>query len=347
MSRSAILVLCAVSAVLSANPAAPASLMEEYKKWKALYNIQPPDNTPANTQADTMMFSNFKRSYEEVMEHNKATPPPLYQKALNQFAGSPPPRGYEHTTSSLSHAPPPRPAAPLATEIDWRLRGAVSPVKNQGDGSTCWSFSAAEAIEGQNVLSAKNPLISLSNQYIIDCIHKGGDSCNTETNTMTMAFDFLKASGGQIYTYASYPYVDGECVFWNPAHGCHINATDKFAPNLYVTGYVHTIVGNETSLMEAVNVGPVAVAIDASSINLYAGGIYNGKCGNTKADLDHAVLVVGYGTDKGVDYWSVKNSWGATWGEQGYLRMIRGKNICGIAEDASYPTVSNKKNSTF
>merc|ERR1712151_1000840 len=131
---------------------------------------------------------------------------------------------------------------------------------------------------------------------------------------------------------SSYPYkaVGGSCK----ASSC-----DVAIPQGGVTGY-KDVTGGEAGLASAVQQQPVSVAIEADqmSFQLYNGGVMTGSCGT---QLDHGVLVVGYGTDSGKQYWKVKNSWGASWGESGYIRMVRGQNQCGIANQPSYPVVAS------
>ena len=218
---------------------------------------------------------------------------------------------------------------PLAS-VDWRDMGAVTPVKNQKQCGSCWAFSATGAIEGQHFLKTKQ-LVSLSEQNLIDCSGSWGNhGCNG--GNMFKAFNYTRDNGG-IDTEESYPYgaVNGTCRF---------SAKSKGAT---VTGYVRIPFGDESALMEAVTkVGPIAVAIDASdtTFHQYSGGVYYNPVCSTR-NLDHAVLVVGYGTLlTGQDYWLVKNSWGADWGMDGYIRMARNKNNhCGIVTSAVYPTV--------
>merc|ERR1712127_992705 len=125
---------------------------------------------------------------------------------------------------------------------------------------------------------------------------------------------------------------------------CKASSCSTCIPKGGVTGY-KDVSGGESGLMSAVEQQPVSVAIEAdqSLFQLYNGGVMTGSCGT---QLDHGVLVVGFGTDSGSEYWKVKNSWGASWGENGYIRMIRGQNQCGLANSASYPTVSSEEVST-
>jgi cathepsin L len=219
----------------------------------------------------------------------------------------------------------------IGATCDWRQAGAVTPIKNQGQCGSCWSFSTTGSTEGAHFLSTNN-LVSLSEQNLVDCSKaEGNQGCNG--GLMTQAFEYIIKNDG-IDTEASYPYkgVDGTCKF----SASNVGAT--------ISSYKSIATGSETSLASsASSIGPISVAIDAShsSFQFYRSGVYyEAACSSTQ--LDHGVLVVGLGTDSASnrDFYLVKNSWGPSWGESGYIQMSRNRNNnCGIATMASYPIV--------
>ena len=217
----------------------------------------------------------------------------------------------------------------LPDSIDWREKGAVTGVKDQGSCGSCWAFSTIAAVEGVNQLATGN-LISLSEQELVDCDRKINQGCNG--GDMDYAFQFIIKNGG-IDSEEDYPYTgkDGKCDSYRQNNA-------KVAS---IDGYEDVPINNEKALQKAVASQPVSVAIEAGGYDfqLYTSGIFTGSCGT---DLDHGVAAVGYGSENGVDYWIIKNSWGDYWGEKGYVRMQRNvkakTGLCGIAMEASYPT---------
>jgi len=212
---------------------------------------------------------------------------------------------------------------------DWRTKNAVTQVKNQEQCGSCWSFSTTGSVEGCHALST-GKLVSLSEQNLMDCsTSEGNQGC--DGGLMTLAFEYIMTNDG-IDTEASYPYTaeDGTCQY---------NAANSGAT---IDGYYNVTSGDENDLLSKGTSGPVSVAIDASqnSFQFYSSGVYSDPgCGNGIANLDHGVLVVGWGSESnGTDYWIVKNSWGADWGLSGYIWMARNdNNMCGIATMASIP----------
>jgi C1A family cysteine protease len=216
----------------------------------------------------------------------------------------------------------------LASEVDWVAAGAVTPVKNQGQCGSCWSFSTTGGLEGAWEI-ASGSLVSVSEQQFVDC-SKQNSGCNG--GLMDYAFSF--AEGVSLCSEASYPYTaaDGTCA----PGGCTV-----VIPKGGVTAYTD-VDKTEAALVSALNQQPVSIAIEAdkSAFQSYSSGVLQDLCGT---QLDHGVLAVGYGVDAGVKYWKVKNSWGGSWGESGYIRLLRGKGgmgECGILSSASYPTVN-------
>lgn len=320
-----LIVLCAVILVSGSNTDG------EWRLWKARYG--------KNYETDLEELHRrtvWEANNKYVEEHNKNAKTWGFTVSMNEFADM---DGAEFAKVYNGYLGVPMrqesrdlyvsSGAPLADTVDWRTKGVVTGVKNQGQCGSCWSFSATGSLEGQHAIKT-GQLVSLSEQQLVDCSTKfGNQGCNG--GLMDDAFKYIKAIGGDD-TEQSYPYTakDGKCHF-NPAN---------IGANL--TGYKDIPTKDCATLKDAAaNVGPISVAMDASHISfqLYHSGVYSSIfCSQTK--LDHGVLVVGYGkTDSGEDYWIVKNSWGSSWGMKGYFNMKMADNKCGICTQASYPTV--------
>jgi len=212
----------------------------------------------------------------------------------------------------------------IADAVDWRTKGAVTPIKNQGQCGSCWAFSTTGSTEGVTFIKT-GKLPSASEQQLVDCSGSYGNY-GCDGGLMDSAFQYIIANKG-IDSESSYPYTaqDGTCAF-NPAN---VVAT--------LTSYRDVTSQSEPALQSSITARPTSVAIDAShsSFQFYQSGVYyEPSCSPTQ--LDHGVLAVGYDTSAG--YYIVKNSWGTDWGNQGYIWMSLGKNNnCGIATMSSYP----------
>ena len=222
----------------------------------------------------------------------------------------------------------------ISYSVDWRERNAVTNVKNQGECGSCWSFSSTGSIEGINAINFRR-LHNVSEQQLMDCsTEEGNQGC--EGGTMDNAFKYVINNNG-LCSEEDYPY-QGE------QGSCQENQCNNV---VNISDYSDIEQNNEHILMRAVSQQPISVAIQAnvSSFKFYRSGVYQDpQCGD---QLDHGVLIVGYGTDRfqGLDYWIVKNSWGPEWGDNGYIKILRNydqseSGMCGIASQPSFPIVN-------
>jgi len=293
----------------------------------------------SSKQEEQARFAAFKGNYAFIERVNAQGKP--YTLAVNEFADQTPQEfgagrlGLSSRKATWTRGAPHLgtdrySGAPLADAVDWVAKGAVTPPKNQGQCGSCWAFSTTGSLEGAWQI-ATGKLVSLSEQQLVDCDKDGNSGCSG--GDMDTAYKFLENQ--TTCTEASYPYAskDGkQCL----APNCKVGI-----PKGGITGYKDVPQDDTNALMEAVAQQPVSVAIEADQMafQMYQKGIITKECG---AKLDHGVLIVGYGTENGTDYWKVKNSWGASWGEGGYVRIERGvpkAGECGIKSEPTYPVV--------
>ena len=221
----------------------------------------------------------------------------------------------------------------LPNAVDWTVLGKTTAVKDQGYCGSCWSFSAAEAIESAWAIR-KGQLLTLSEQQLVDCSKKYGNmGCNG--GLMDSAFHYVMDNG--LCLESAYPYTSGKS---SAAGTCQSTCV----PAVTISGCADTTPNNQIVLKEAVSLGPVSIAIQADSkiFQSYTSGIITGtSCGQT---LDHGVVITGYSSENNIMYWKVRNSWSASWGEAGYVRIERSEKTndagtCGIAMQPSFPIV--------
>jgi hypothetical protein len=207
---------------------------------------------------------------------------------------------------------------PIANDIDWVSKGAVTPVKDQGRCGSCWAFSATAAIESYAQLAGKG-LKVLSAQQINSCDKRDGgcNGGNTET-----AYQYVKGAGG-IELDSDYPYTSGG----GQTGSCKFNS-GRIA--ISINGY-QSVSRGESALKTAMNAGPASLCLAASSWQSYSGGILS-HCDN---QVDHCVQGTGY---SGSSYWKIRNSWGTGWGESGFIRLAQGSDLCKVSDDTTYPT---------
>ncbi len=211
-----------------------------------------------------------------------------------------------------------KPLDSLPKTVDWRTSGIVSAVKDQGHCGSCWAFASTAVIES-HVAKATGLLFDLSVQQIAMCApnpDKCGGTGGCAGSTAELAFDYLSNSKG---IYQEYQYSYGS--FYGADYACALPSSG--APVATIGGFVQLPENNYTALMNAVaQLGPIAVSVDASTFHAYTSGVHDG-CNQVNPDINHAVTLVGYGTENGQDYWLIRNSWNPLYGEAGYIRIKR------------------------
>jgi C1A family cysteine protease len=315
-----------------------ASLLNRQDEWSEFTGfLKKFEKKYESLEALEKRFDIFRKNLKEIFEHNSIRER-NYTMGVNQFTDLTPEEfkadyagGLLLKKSSCKAYVPIGKAVP--DSWDWREHGAVTPVKNQGQCGSCWSFSANGAMESAWAIKT-NDIVSISEQQLVDCSKKYGN-LGCKGGLMDNAFQYAIDNG--MCSEESYPYTSGVKKSGGSCQSCkpvvEINACSDVPPN------------NQVALKEAVAlVGPISIALDAETklFQSYKSGVITSdSCGT---NLDHGVLIVGYGEEDGIKYWLVKNSWGVSWGDDGYIKIERGESvndagICGIAMQPSFPIV--------
>jgi len=284
-------------------------------------------------------YETFKANTLDIFAHNN-NPASTWTRGINKFTGmtwselvgGPIMEPQDCSATTRSVVPPPKVAIP--SSFDWTTTGVITPVKDQKDCGSCWTFSTTGCLEAYWSLYTNTTPTMLSEQQLVDCAQDfGNQGCSG--GLPSNAFEYITEVGG-LNTENAYPYegMDEECSF-----------DEKNIGAIVFGGSVNITEGDENTILNTVGtIGPVSVAFQVTSdFFSYTSGVYVGTtCTASTQTVNHAVLAVGYGTDaaSGLDYWKVKNSWGPDWGEAGYFLIERGVNMCGIAECASYPNMT-------
>jgi len=300
---------------------------EAWGLWKLRQKKQYRSDAEENYRRDI-----FARNKKAIIGHNKlfAEGKESYSKGLNQFS--------DWTQEEFLNILGNFKAADNQTEIeaivfdedvdvpaqkDWRESGAVCEIKNQGHCGSCWAFAAVAALEGAHKIST-GVLTDLSEQQLVDCSYRYGNQ-GCEGGWPLKALQYVRDNQG-LDTEESYPYM-------TQMGYCHYNR--KYVGSLIKQIYRIQTGSEESLAMCIAGYGPIAVAVDATEMAHYSGGIFNNIRCNPN-NLNHAVTVVGYTKDS----WLIKNSWSTGWGEQGYMRLARNKgNMCGVAMNGVFPVV--------
>ncbi|KAM9854940.1 pro-cathepsin H [Aulostomus maculatus] len=277
------------------------------------------------------IFSENKRKIDKHNEGNHS-----FTMALNQFSDM----TFSEFRKSFLWSEPQNCSAtkgkysssngPYPDSVDWRKKGKyVTDVKNQQNCGSCWTFSTTGCLESVTAI-ATGKLVPLSEQQLVDCAQDfNNHGCNG--GLPSQAFEYIMYNKG-LMTETDYPYTafEGICKY-------HAELAAAFVKDVMnITEY------DEMGMVDAVATrNPVSFAFEVTSDFMhYEQGVYTStKCHSTPDQVNHAVLAVGYGEENGISYWIVKNSWGTSWGMDGYFLIERGKNMCGLAACASFPVV--------
>jgi len=288
-------------------------------------------------------FQIFRENFARVEEHNKMTGS-SYSRGVNRWSDLTQEeweeaylRGYKRMGVERNGSTSQGQVGDLPDRVDWRELGAVTPVKNQGRCGSCWAHSMTQQIESYTAITT-GTLVELSTQQVTSCapntVNCGGTG-GCQGSTPPLGYNYVQLFGQVSET--DYPYISGTTT---QTESCQYSL-DSIKPVASITGYNNLPPNDQAAIMEHIaKVGPLSISVAANTFKDYHGGVFTGCDYNEDIQLNHAVQLVGYGTDyspAGVkDYWLVRNSWGEDWGEGGYIRILRESSPqCGIDSSTS------------
>jgi C1A family cysteine protease len=311
--------LVVVAAVVAVSAISESEYQNKFVQWISVFDKQ------YTADAFFTRYNTFKGWVDFIELHNAANH--TWKAGLNQFSDLTPAEfqaqyltGLDASIRDLETLPESEVAAAPANDVDWRDKGAVNKIKNQGQCGSCWAFSAIGMVEGWSAVTT-GTLLDLAEQQLVDCAGSfGNQGCRGGWHDK--AVDYLASTAAGACLQTDYPYTarDGTCKK---------TCAGKVKPNKSAMGTT------EQALMDNLQNWPVGVAVDASGgFQSYHSGVFSGPCGTA---LNHAIVAVGYVSSPS-PYWIVRNSWGTTWGAQGYIMMATGKNLCGINKHTAWVT---------
>jgi len=326
--------------VTGANARAEFQLINKWAQFKKQYG-----KLYETEELEQYRFGVFARNQELIAQYQAENPEATF--GFNKFADMDP---AEFKRTMLNYKPQFGQAAvdrlnvpveepviqfPTASDVDWRKQGAVTDVKDQGNCGSCWAFSATEQVESSWYLK-HGILNTLSPQQVVSCDTAGFDAGCDGGDTVT-AFDYIQSSG--LMTEASFPYksgstgTDGTCKFNSTSVVARISGYTYATPSCFDSCAKQD---EATLLSNLASSGPVSICVYADSWQFYTGGVLSSSCPSAYNTLDHCVQLVGYAS--ATQAWIIRNSWGTSWGEDGYINVKYGKNLCGVADEATFVT---------
>jgi len=352
MVRTSLLAFCGLSSLGKAALVSKSQALAEFALFKNRHQ-----KVYASEEEEGQRFVNLHASLERIRAHNEQ-PGQSWKKGLNQFSDMSDeefsrvvlmaPQNCSATQVASPAASAPK-ALDLPARIDWRERGVISEVKNQGHCGSCWTFSSTGCLEAHMAIKYDSwHAPRLSEQQLVDCA-QAFDNQGCDGGLPSHAFEYVRAAGG-LDTEFHYPYhaTDGKCSFNSTLRKAAAESASEFQPSSAGIGVqvpggsVNLTVGDEDSLkFHLATHGPVSIAFQvASDFRDYSHGVYTSTvCKNGPGDVNHAVLAVGYGVDPDtkMPYWLVKNSWDYSWGADGFFKIEAFKNMCGVADCMAFP----------